>query len=152
MKIMMMITNIFLTTTIVLSQQIDTTVFNLYRLKALDKTDSLQYPYHVSEKREQQLISFRENFKEFISIDSLINVLGNPDRVDDLRYEAKEQRFLSHFESGFLAGSEREFTFRLIWFTHKESKYPGRGDRWVAAYIGIDEKRVLVIHDSRIKY
>ena len=119
-----------------------------HRLNPVDETEKWQYPYEVSAERKQKLLDALDKFKEPVPIDDLINKLGSPDRIEDLKTRTKP---LSHFESGFMAGNKDKFSYRCVWFARKASKLPGLGDSWLAAYVDNDEKTVSAMHHNWLK-
>jgi hypothetical protein len=118
------------------------------QLRPKDETENWKYPYLASEDKKQQLLKVLNDTKETISVAELIRTLGAPDRIDDLR---KDYKPLSHSETGFLARNKDVYSYRCIWFARKESKSPGLGDSWLAAYVDKNEKTVSVIHQNWLK-
>ncbi len=131
-----------------ISQRPDQKTSENRRLNPIDETEKWQYPYEAPAKRKQKLLDALDKFKEPVSIDDLIDKLGSPDRVEDLKTQTKP---LSHFESGFMAGNKDNFSFRCVWFVRKASKSPGLSDSWLAAYVDKDEKTVSAMHHNWLK-
>jgi hypothetical protein len=117
-------------------------------LKALDQTESWQYPYKIADVKRQKLLDVLKNFKDTVEVGDIFGKLGKPDRIDDL---SKSSKPLSHFEDGFVDGSNDRYSFRCIWFARKASKSPGLSDSWLAAYVDKGQKTVSVIHSNYLQ-
>ena len=129
-------------------QRNDQNVSENEKLSPFDETEKWEYPYVASDEKIQKLLQTLNDFSDPVPAKELIRKLGKPDRIDDLTAKYKP---LSHYEAGFLAGSKDKYSYRCIWFARKESKSPGLGDSWLAAYIDKDERTVSVIHQNWLK-
>jgi hypothetical protein len=134
--------------TINFDQPTDQNVSENEKLGPFDETEKWEYPYEASDEKRQKLLQALNDFKGPIPVKELISKIGKPDRIDDLSTKSKP---LSHYETGFLAGSKDKYSYRCIWFARKYSKSPGLSDSWLAAYIDKDEKTVSVIHQNWLK-
>jgi TonB family protein len=129
-------------------QRIEVRESTQFELKSLDETESWQYPYKIPDDKRKKFLDVLKNFQDAVEIQDLFGKLGAPDRIDDL---SKPSKPLSHFETGFMAGTKEAYSFRCIWFATKASKSPGLSDSWLAAYVDKDQKTVAVVHSNYLQ-
>jgi hypothetical protein len=116
-------------------------------IQPANETKGWTYPYKADQERTKKILDGAKSIKAKVTFEELVNKLGNPDVIDDLR---KSFMGLSPDEDSLLVARRSQLSYRLIWYISKKGALPNLNDIWVTAYIGTDEKTVMGLLGNKI--
>ena len=117
-------------------------------IKPFDDTEKWTLPYDAEAEKIKRIHDGIPAIKPHMTYSEAVAKLGAPDAVYDLR---KAFFGLSPQEDGFLMRYRNDFSFRVVWYLSKHGTSPNLNDKWLALYIGADEKTLLARLANNIK-
>ena len=108
-------------------------------IQPFNETKKWTYPYTANQERAKKIIE-GALVKTRVPFQEVIDKLGNPDAVQDLR---KPFEGLSRSEYDFVMEVRSKISYRMIWYVSKQGTRPHYKDIWLAVYVGTDEKTVV---------
>ncbi len=117
------------------------------KIKPFDNSNEYAYPYVAAKESIKIIKSNIDSVKPKMTYDDVVNIIGEPDIVDDLN-----KRFfgLSPKEDGFMLPNRRHLKYRAIWYIKKKTEGINLNDVWLSVYIGNDEVTILKVMTNKI--
>lgn len=116
-------------------------------IKIYDNSTKFNFPYKTDDKKINMLKSNLNLIKPNLSYLEVINLIGEPDIIDDLD---KEFFGLSPREDSFTLANRQYIKYRAIWYLEKKGEGINLNDVWLVVYIGRDENTVLNVLTNKI--